>query len=79
MSAVAEGDLHYNQIRFQASASESVANDRMRAVLTVQDEDSDAAQLADRINKTMAWALGQSKGTEGRRSAQRRLLDPACV
>lgn len=65
VSAAAEGDLHYNQIRFQAAASESVANDRMRAVLAVQDEDSDAAQLADRINKTMTWALGQSKGQKG--------------
>lgn len=61
----ADTDLHYNQIRFQASASETVANDRMRAVLTVQDEDDDAAKLADRINQTMAWALAQSKGQKG--------------
>lgn len=60
-----EGELHYNQIRFQAAASESVANDRMRAVLAAQDEDADAAQLADRINRTMAWALAQSKGRTG--------------
>jgi predicted secreted protein len=64
-AAAAEGDLHYNQIRFQAAVSESVANDRMRAVLAVQDEDSDAAQLADRINKAMTWALQQSKGQKG--------------
>lgn len=61
----ADTDLHYNQIRFQASASETVANDRMQAVLAVQDEDDDAAQLADRINQTMAWALAQSKGQKG--------------
>lgn len=61
----ADTDLHYNQIRFQATASETVANDRMRAVLTVQDEDDDAAKLADRINQTMAWALQQSKGQKG--------------
>lgn len=65
MTAAADGELHYNQIRFQAAASESVANDRMRAVLAAQDEDADAAQLADRINKTMAWALAQSKGQKG--------------
>ena len=65
-SAVAvEGDLHYNQIRFQFAASRMVANDHMRAVLAVQDEDKDAAQLADRINKTMAWALEQSKRGNG--------------
>lgn len=61
----ADTDLHYNQIRFQASASETVANDRMRAVLTVQDEDGDAAKLADRINQIMAWAVQQGKGQKG--------------
>ncbi len=61
----ADNELHYNQIRFQATASESVANDRMQAILTVQDEDDDAAKLADRINTTMAWALSQSKGQAG--------------
>ncbi len=65
MANAAEGELQYNQIRFQAAASESVANDRMQAVLTVQDEDDDAAQLADRINTAMAWALEQSKGQKG--------------
>lgn len=62
MAIAAEDSLHYNQIRFQAAVSETVANDRMQAVLAVQDEDDDAAQLADRINETMAWALQQSKG-----------------
>lgn len=65
LATAADNDLHYNQVRFQAAASESVANDRMQAVLTVQDEDDDAAQLAERINTAMAWALGQSKGQQG--------------
>lgn len=64
-AVAADNDLHYNQIRFQAAASETVANDRMRAVLAVQDEDDDAARLADRINQAMAWALAQSKGQKG--------------
>lgn len=64
-AAAAENALQYNQVRFQAVASESVANDRMQAVLSMQDEDNDAAQLADRINKSMAWALAQSKGQKG--------------
>lgn len=65
LAAAAENELQYNQVRFQSAASESVANDRMQAVLTVQDEDDDAAQLADRINTAMAWALEQSKGQKG--------------
>lgn len=64
-AASAETELNYNQIHFQAQAGEMVANDRMHAVLNVQDEDGDAAQLADRVNKTMAWALEQSKGKKG--------------
>lgn len=65
MAIAADNELNYNQIRFQAAASESVANDRMQAVLSVQDEDGDAAKLADRINTAMAWALAQSKGQKG--------------
>lgn len=60
----AESELHYNQVRFQVRAVESVSNDRMQAVMAVQDEDEDAARLADRINKAMAWALGQSRGQQ---------------
>ena len=63
--ASAEAELHYNQVRFQVQATESVTNDRMQAVLVVQDEDSDAARLADRVNKTMAWALAQSRDQSG--------------
>ncbi len=64
-ATAAEGGLQYNQIRFQVAASESVANDRMQAVLSVHDEDDDAARLADRINKAMAWAIDQSNGQQG--------------
>ena len=64
-AAAADEALHYNQIRFQSAVSRTVANDHMRAILVAQDEDSDAAQLADRINKAMAWALEQSKGRKG--------------
>ena len=59
---LAEAELHYNQVRFQVRAMESIANDRMQAILIAQDEDGDAARLADRINKTMAWALEQTRG-----------------
>lgn len=58
----AESELQYNQVRFQVRAAETIANDRMRAVMVAQDEDSDAARLADRINKAMNWALQQARG-----------------
>jgi predicted secreted protein len=50
-------DRQYNQVRFQVQRSQAVANDLMRALLSVHEEDTDPAALADRINKTMSWAL----------------------
>ena len=46
-----------NRIEFQVERSRQVANDRIRAVVGVTDEDVDAAVLADRLNRAMAWAL----------------------
>jgi predicted secreted protein len=47
----------YNQVRFQVERSRPVDNDRMQSVLGVTAEDDDAARLADRINRTMDWAV----------------------
>ena len=51
-----DGDAS-NRIEFQVERSRHVANDRIRAVVGVTDEDVDAAALADRVNRAMAWAL----------------------
>ncbi len=61
----AEPPERFNQISFQVRAAESVANDRMQVVLAVQGEDENAAVLADRLNKTMAWALAQARAQSG--------------
>ncbi len=58
---LAETEVLYNQVRFQVRAMESVANDHMQAVMVAQYEDDDPARLADRINKTMGWALAQTR------------------
>jgi predicted secreted protein len=61
-SAVSAAEApRYNQIHFQVERSRPVDNDRMRATLAVTVEDSNAAQLADRINHTMDWALKTAK------------------
>ena len=61
-SAVAADEPpRYNQIHFQVERSRPVDNDRMHAVLSVTAEDSDAARLADQINRTMDWALKTAK------------------
>ena len=58
---VAEEAPRYNQIHFQVERSRPVENDRMQAVLSVTVEDENAAQLADQINRTTAWALQAAK------------------
>ena len=50
---------------FSVERSREVANDWVTAVVGTSDEDSDAARLADRVNKTMNWALGMAKQARG--------------
>lgn len=54
-----------NRVSFQVERSREVPNDQVRAVVGVSAEDSDSARLADRVNETMAWALGVAKRAEG--------------
>ena len=50
---------------FSVERSREVANDWVTAVVGTSDEDSDAARLADRVNKTMNWALDIAKQARG--------------
>lgn len=52
-----EPDEAMRRVDFQVERSREIANDRVRAIVGVTDEGSDAAALADRVNRTMAWAL----------------------
>jgi predicted secreted protein len=54
-----------NRVSFSAERSRDVANDWVTAVVGTSDEDSDAARLADRVNKTMKWALDTAKQARG--------------
>ncbi len=49
----------YEVFSLRASASADIDNDRMTATLAVQAEDKDAAQLANRVNASMSWAVNQ--------------------
>jgi predicted secreted protein len=51
-----------HRVGLQVERTREVANDWVVAVVGVQDEDADAAQLADRVNRNMAWALEQARG-----------------
>lgn len=54
-----------NRVSFSSERSRDVANDWVTAVIGTIDEDSDAARLADRVNKTMKWALDTAKQARG--------------
>lgn len=53
------------RVDFSVQTSREVANDWVRAVVGVTDEDGDAAKLADRVNQAMAWALDRARATSG--------------
>ncbi|WP_175452475.1 SIMPL domain-containing protein [Thiohalomonas denitrificans] len=63
--AAADDEAVFDRVSLQAEASREVENDRMRAVLAVQEEGSDPARLAERINQTMRWALERLENFEG--------------
>jgi predicted secreted protein len=54
-----------NRASFSVERSREVANDWVTAVIGTSDEDSDAARLADRVNKTIESALGVAKQARG--------------
>lgn len=54
----------YDVIRLSTQASVDVDNDLMVVTLVVQEEDKDAASLANKVNTTMTWALESLKSYE---------------
>ena len=54
-----------NRVSFAVERTREVANDWVTAVVGTSDEDSDAARLADRVNKTMNEALAVAKQAKG--------------
>lgn len=60
-----EDQLLFDLYRLQATAEGEVPNDLLSAELVVEDEDRDAASLANRINASMGWALEQMKRYPG--------------
>jgi predicted secreted protein len=52
-------------VTLSASASTSVANDRMRAVLRAEADDADATTAARVVNERMAKALARAKAARG--------------
>jgi predicted secreted protein len=48
-------------VSFNVESVREVPNDWIRAVVGVTEEDADPAQAADRVNRTMSWALEKAR------------------
>ena len=55
----------YNQIDLSASADQEIPNDLLIATLYTEHEGQRQAEVAERVNKTMVWALAQAKSVTG--------------
>lgn len=51
----------YNRVHLTASATGSVENDTMKAVLRAQEEGENTAQLADQVNQRVSWGVERVK------------------
>jgi len=63
-TAAAETAVAEDQVSFQVEVGREVGNDRMLAILNATAEEKKPADLADRINSTMAWALDQARANK---------------
>ncbi len=55
----------YDQIDLSANAEQEIANDLFVAVLYTEHEGQRQAEVAERVNAAMAWALERAKPTAG--------------
>lgn len=58
-------EIIYDQIDLTASAEREVQNDLSVAILYTEQEGQRQSEVANRVNETMAWALGQAKPVAG--------------
>jgi predicted secreted protein len=64
-AASAEDPPPMRRVDFSVQTSREVANDWVRAVIGVTEEDEDAAKLAERVNQAMTWTLEKARATSG--------------
>ena len=66
-AAAADEEDGRNRVSFAVAEYRDVENDWVSAVVGVTHEDEDPAQLAERVNRDMSWALGVAKAKSGLR------------
>lgn len=63
--AEGEADTARNRVSFGVESTREVENDWVTAVVGATHEDRDPAQVADRINRDVTWALERARATQG--------------
>jgi predicted secreted protein len=63
-AAADDADEPRRRVSFSVESVREVPNDWIRAVVGVTEEDADPAQAADRVNRTMAWALEKARAEQ---------------
>ena len=59
--ASAHDPIHtYNQVSFDVSAEADITNDQLAIQMTALEKGRDLETLAEKVNKTMAWALKEA-------------------
>ena len=56
-----DDEILFNKVSLQAEAQRDVPNDEMTVVVRAEAQGSDPSELAERINRDMAWALDRVK------------------
>jgi predicted secreted protein len=65
LAALAQDSPLFNMVSLSAQAESEVPNDTLVALLAVEAEGSDPAQLADEVNRSMQKALAAARGVAG--------------
>lgn len=58
--AFADNEQHFNQVNMQVTASDTIANDQLTAILVVQETGNDPAALANLVNTKMASIISKA-------------------
>ena len=56
-----DDDVLFNEVQLQARAEREIPNDEMLAVLVVEHQGKQPAEIAAKVNQDMDWALGKVK------------------
>lgn len=63
-SRAGEEEVLFNRVYLDAQAERQIPNDEMRVVLVTEHQGKSPADLAERVNRDMSWALDLAKGAK---------------